>query len=108
MTVLEQAEHLSAAAVSVARTGSAVVDAWVTATPGISWHRPDGTGFGAVVLPDGMDDLVFGGHLHDNCGVLLVPGTRFEAPGTLRLAWLQAGERLEEGLKIIARELATW
>jgi aspartate/methionine/tyrosine aminotransferase len=52
------------------------------------------------------DDVAFAEALHDDRGVLVVPGTHFEVPGSLRLSWLQAGDRLEEGLSILAQALA--
>lgn len=86
--------------------GRDVVHRWVEATPDVSWSRPMGPGFGALVLPEHIDDLAFAEHLHEECGVLVVPGHCFQAPGTLRIAWLQSGNRLQEGLDILAREIA--
>jgi aspartate/methionine/tyrosine aminotransferase len=57
-------------------------------------------------LPEGTDDLALAERLHVEHGVLVVPGCLFEAPGTLRVSWLQAGDRLEEGLARLADEVA--
>jgi len=67
-----------------------------------------GPGFGAISIPEEIDDLAFGEHLHDNCGVLAVPGSCFGVPRTLRVSWLQAGDRLQEGLDILATEINTF
>ena len=86
--------------------GRRVVADWVEATSGISWTPPQGPGFGCLQLPRSVeDDVRFAEALHRDRGVLAVPGTHFELPGTLRLSWLQAGERLQEGLAIIAELL---
>lgn len=86
-----------------AREGTAegvlTVDRWVKSHPDIYWHRPEGTGFGALVLPRGTNDLLLAERLHDELGVLAVPGTLFEAPGTLRVSWLGlTPDMLHEGL----------
>jgi len=81
------------------------VESWVESTAGISWHRPRGPGFACIQLPDGMDDVALAERLLDEHGVLLVPGTWFETPGTIRLSWLEAGHRLEEGLDLVGAAL---
>jgi len=102
---LEHAAMRTQAAVEAARTGVDVVDAWVTAHDPLSWRRPNGPGFGLIRLPEGADDIAFAERLHDVDGVLAVPGTWFEAPGTLRICWIQAGDRLVEGLSILEAAL---
>lgn len=107
LAVLEQADTLTERAREAARAGAAVVDRWVQATPGVSWHRPTAAGFGCLILPDGVDDMALAEALHDQHGVLVVPGTLWELPGTLRISWLQTdSERLREGLQRLARLLA--
>jgi len=99
---LRVAPELAAASRAALASGLGTVDRWVADTAGLSWTRPDGAGFGCVALPAGFDDLAFAQRLHSERGVLLVPGTRFECPGTVRISWLQSGERLAEGLGIVA------
>ncbi len=76
------------------------VSAWAGSLPGIGWVPPQGPGFGALQLPAGVNDVALAERLHDDFGVLTVPGTLFEAPGTLRISWmgLTQGD-LEEGLR---------
>ena len=57
------------------------------------------------LLPDGFDDVALAERLHDDHGVLVVPGAWFGAPGTLRVSWLQVGDRLAEGLDRLQRLL---
>lgn len=108
MVLLQHADEIRLQAVEECLRGASVVDQWVADTPDLEWKKPEGPGYGAVALPEGADDVAFGNHLYDDKGVLLVPGTWFEAPGTLRVSWLQSGERLEEGLSIVAQALAEW
>ncbi|MBI4702469.1 MAG: aminotransferase class I/II-fold pyridoxal phosphate-dependent enzyme [Deltaproteobacteria bacterium] len=104
--VLARADEWRARARATAAAGLEPVDRWVRATPGVSWIKPQGPGFGCVRLPDGVaDDVAFAEKLQDELRVLVVPGTHFELPGTLRLSWLQAGDRLQEGLERISRAL---
>jgi aspartate/methionine/tyrosine aminotransferase len=102
VAILETAEARRRAAAARAREQEQVVHEWVNATDGLEWHRPEGPGYGSVLLPEGTDDLGLVETLHERRGVLVVPGSLFEEPGTLRVSWLQAGTRLEEGLSIVA------
>jgi hypothetical protein len=84
------------------------VDRWVQETQGVQWTRPDGPGFGCVRLPPGVDDVALAETLHDQHGVLVVPGSLWECPGSLRVSWLQASAaELDQGLDRIASVLAT-
>jgi hypothetical protein len=103
--IMERAETLRTAAAALAHKGHATVAAWVDSCSAVGWVPPQGPGFGSVTLPAGTDDVAFAERLHEEHGVLTVPGTFFEMPGTLRLAWLQAGARLDEGLDRLGRLL---
>lgn len=106
LKVMEKAEGIRKESLAAAAAGLPIVDRWVRATPGLDWVPSEGPGFGSVELPEGMDDLAFAEQLHDEHGVFLVPGSMFELPGTLRIAWQQSGERLQEGLDIVAGVLS--
>jgi aspartate/methionine/tyrosine aminotransferase len=83
------------------------VDAWVTDTRGVSWVRPEGSGYGCLALPPGTNDLAFTAALHARHGVLVIPGSLWEQPGSIRLAWLQASTpELESGLERVALAVA--
>ncbi|MFH2007891.1 MAG: pyridoxal phosphate-dependent aminotransferase [bacterium] len=106
LAVLARADELLHAARTRAHEGLAMVDAWIAGTPGLSWRRPDGTGFGCVRLPPGTDDVALAERLHDEHGVLTVPGTLWDSPGTLRLSWLQASpDELRTALDRISKVL---
>lgn len=107
LSVVSRVEELRERAAAVSREGLAVMSPWVERTRGVRWHPPQGPGFGCLVLTDtDKDDLALTERLHRERGVLLVPGTFFEAPGTLRVSWLQTGELLAEGLDRLAEGLA--
>jgi len=106
IAILGTGEERQARARGLVTAGLPTVNRWVEATAGLSWLPSEGPGFGSVRLPEGIDDVALGEHLHDARGVLAVPGTMFGLPGTLRVSWLQTGDRLEEGLGIVAEELS--
>jgi len=104
--VLGKAEELRARALRLSASGVDTVEKWVKSTPGIDWTKPLGQGFACVSLPDVFpNDIEFAERLLNDFGVLVIPGTYFEVPGTVRLSWLQSGDRLEEGLSLIAKAL---
>jgi aspartate/methionine/tyrosine aminotransferase len=105
LAVLETAEERRREAMDVSERGLPVVDRWVRETEGLSWLPPEGPGFGVIRLPEGVDDVALAEHLHDDLDVLVVPGRMFGLPGTLRLSWLQSGDRLEEGLRVLGDAL---
>ena len=106
ISVLGQAETLGAQARDVSAAGVGTVEKWVESTPEIDWTKPMGPGFACVTLPDARrDDIGFAEGLLNDFGVLVIPGTYFEVPGTMRLSWLQSGNRLDEGLGLIAKAL---
>ncbi len=108
MRLLESIGPMAKSACDRSAAGRAVVQKWVESTPDVSWSKPDGPGFGAISIPGEIDDLAFAEHLHEKCGVLTVPGSCFDLPGILRISWLQAGDRLQEGLDILASEIASF
>jgi len=97
LTVMDRITELEQRARAAVRGGRATVAGWVEATTGLSWHDPV-VGFGCVRLPEGVDDLALAERLHADHGVLVIPGSLWEAPGTLRIGWLGAGDGLEPGL----------
>jgi aspartate/methionine/tyrosine aminotransferase len=105
ISVMERAAALQESARDTSRKGFPTVNAWVERTDGVSWHAPQGIGFGCIKIPDGTDDVALAEHLFEKRQVLLVPGTKFEVPGTLRISWLQSGDRLEEGLQRLGEGL---
>lgn len=105
LAVLTRADALRDRARALARGPLPAVDAWVRGTPGVTWSAPEGPGFGCLELPPGADDMALAETLLREEGVLVIPGTLFEAPGTLRLSWLQAGGTLADGLAALRRTI---
>ena len=98
LRLLQEVDEAQRRSVELARAPLSTVDEWVQRTAGVAWHCPQGPGYGCLRLPTGIDDVQFAERLHDEQGILVVPGTLWEAPGTLRMSWLCAGGRLQEGL----------
>lgn len=105
LAILDRADELRARAIDVSQKGAQVVDRFVRETSSLSWHPPQGPGFGCVALPPGVDDVHLSEKLHEERGVLLIPGTFFDAPETLRISWLQSGDALENGLELLGEAL---
>jgi len=103
--VMKMSDDLLKKALAASSDGAGIVKKWVEDTDGIQWHEPDCIGFGCIRLPACIDDVAFTEKLFTKEKVLFVPGTKFEAPGTIRLSWLQAGSRLKEGLSLLSGEL---
>ncbi len=107
LAFLENADQRREKARAQALDGIDTVEAWVVVNHGLQWHRSQAPGFGCVKLPAGVDDVKLAECLCDEHGVLLVPGTLFETPGTIRVSWLEAGERLGQGLALVSEALKT-
>jgi aspartate/methionine/tyrosine aminotransferase len=107
LAFLKDADQRRERARSLAQDPIDEVQAWVEANHDLQWHRSQAPGFACVKLPAGVDDVRLAERLCDEHGVLLVPGTLFETPGTMRVSWLEAGERLEQGLALVAGALKT-
>jgi len=99
-----EARAIEARALSAA--GAERVRRFVEETGSLSWIAPHGPGFATIGLSAGIDDLAFAEELHDRRGVLVVPGSFFDLPGTLRVGWLQAGDGLESGLERLGAAVA--
>ncbi len=63
---------------------------------------------GAIEALDGIDnDIELATHLIEECGVALVPGTAFGAPGYLRLSFATSMEELEQAMDRLDRALSS-
>ena len=98
LAFLKDIDRFRNRAIELSASGLKEVREMVASTPSLSWHEPDAAGFSCIQLPARIDDLEFANRLHKDHGVLVVPGGCFEAPGTVRLSWIQAKDRLSEGL----------
>ncbi len=106
LTLMDRVDDLRAQIIETSRQGTHTVASWVGATPHVTWTKPEGPGFCTVKLPARFsDDIAFTKDLLDKRGVLVIPGTFFELPGTIRISWLQSSGRLEEGLEALSKHL---
>ena len=87
------------------RANLAILDAWVTAEPGLSYVKPK-SGTTALVkydLPIPSRDLCT--TLLEQTGVMFVPGSTMEMEGHLRIGYANARRSLELGLPLVSEFL---
>jgi len=102
---LAHADALVAKTRAVAAQRCKRVDAWVRATEGVWWVRPDAGITGFLELAPGSDDIAIVDQLYRDHGVRAIPGTFFQRPGWMRISFLLDEDRLETGLHAIATVL---
>lgn len=96
--VIAQADRLTRHAATVAKAGQNIVQAWIDNEPRVAWVPPTAGITGCVQLPHLMQDVAFSTHLRERYDTQVVPGTFFEASGTVRLSFGVSADALEEGL----------
>lgn len=82
---------------SIARVRG-VIDRWIAGETRVSWVPPSAGQTGLVRLPDLMQDLAFTQHLRERYDTQVVPGTMFEAPGSVRVSFNLPIDQLEQAL----------
>lgn len=103
--VLERAAPLTAQAVEASQRGLDVVRGWLEGETRVSWVEPEGGICGLIRLPELLSDQPFVDHLLGKYETLVVPGSMFEAPGTVRLGFGMDPATLETGLANMSRAL---
>ena len=89
----------------ILRTNLAILDAWVTAEPGLSYVKPK-SGTTALVKYDlPIPSRDFCTQLLEKAGVLFVPGSTMEMEGHLRIGYANAQRSLELGLPKVTQFL---
>lgn len=104
-SVLAQGEPLTQRANAAVATARAVIDRWIANEPRISWVAPAAGQTGLLRLPALTPDLEFARHLRDRFDTQVVPGTMFEAPGTVRVSFNLPPDELEQALANISAAL---
>lgn len=109
-TMLEAARYIPQASARLAATRSRAADraaqvgAWVDATPRVRWVEPDGgiTGFVGLGEPGAeLDGDLVAARVHERFGVRVVPGSFFQAPGWLRVSFMQEPAHLAHALDAV-------
>jgi aspartate/methionine/tyrosine aminotransferase len=106
----ERLEPALAAARGEGLENLARLDAFVAATPGLDWVRPQAGLIGLARLPEGIDSDDFARRLlAPPYRTFLLPGSAYGQPGHIRLGvGGGAAVRLDEGLARLARLLENW
>ncbi len=86
------------------------LDAFVQATPGLAWERPQAGLIGLARLPDGIDgDELARRLLGEPWRTFVIPGSAYDMPDHIRLGVGGGPEvRLDDGLSRLADCLACW
>lgn len=103
--VLRRADELAAAAEQALAPARAVIDAWVAAEPRVDWVAPSAGQTGLIRLPELMQDVAFAEHLRARYDTQVVPGSMFEAPGSIRVSFNLPPAELEQALAHIGAAL---
>ena len=82
-----------------------IVDAWVAATDGVRWTRPDGGITGFLRFERGVDGDEIAARLATRHGVRAVPGSFFQMRAALRISYLLEDDALHRALAAIGSVL---
>lgn len=88
-------EQLAREAITPAR---AIMDRWIAEESRVDWVPPSAGQTGLVRLPELTPDVAFTRHLREAYDTQVVPGSMFEAPGTVRVSFNLPAEPLEQAL----------
>jgi len=103
--VLQHREAVLARNRAIVTRNLAIYTAWVDQEPRASLVVPHGISVSCLKLDLPVSDEVFCKALLDETGVLLVPGSRFEIPGHVRLGYCTDTETLKRGLQLLSQFL---
>jgi aspartate/methionine/tyrosine aminotransferase len=99
---LERADDLLARGREIARRGRRVMDAWIDATPGVTWVPP-AAGITGLVHVEGLSDSFdLARRLRSDLDVQVVPGGFFGADDALRVSFGLPPARLQRALETLA------
>ncbi len=96
--VLRSAPTWVARSTQAAQRGLPLVLDWLARDSRVRWVSPHAGLVGLVRLPDLVQDLPFCAHLRERYDTQVTPGSFFEAPGCVRLAFAGRPEDLAQGL----------
>ncbi|PRQ04148.1 Capreomycidine synthase [Enhygromyxa salina] len=103
--VVRGADELASRATSTIEQARAVMDRWLADEPRVGWVPPSAGQTGLVRLPELTADLDFARHLRERYGTQVVPGTMFEAPGSVRVSFNLPLDQLEQALATFSAAL---
>ncbi len=81
------------------------VDAWVEATRGVRWVKPDGGITGLLLLDAGVDGDAVATRAFEAYGVRAVPGSFFQVPEALRISFFLEEAHLATALARLSRAI---
>lgn len=96
---LESKDKLLARSHKITRTNLAILDAWITDQPGVSWVKPRAGTTAMLKLDVPMTSRAFCVDLLQKTGVMLTPGDAFDMEGYVRIGYSNNTEVLQAGLE---------
>ena len=102
---LERADELGVLAQRAIAPARARIERWLAEEPRVDWVPPSAGQTGLVRLPDFTQDLDFAQHLRAHYDTQVVPGSLFEAPGTIRVSFNLPVAELELALGHVSAAL---
>jgi aspartate/methionine/tyrosine aminotransferase len=96
--IMLRAPELQQLALQALAPARATIDRWLTEESRVAWVPPSAGQTGLVRLPDLTPDVAFARHLRDAYDTQVVPGSMFEAPGTVRVSFNLPAEELAQAL----------
>jgi aspartate/methionine/tyrosine aminotransferase len=103
---LESADRILARSRGIVRQNLAILDAWVQATPGVSYVRPEAGTTAMLAYGLEMTSREFCTRLLADTGVMFVPGDVFGMEGQVRIGYACATDVLKAGLERVGDWLA--
>jgi aspartate/methionine/tyrosine aminotransferase len=103
--VLQRADALTRRAVALSSRGLQQVRAWMEKERRVSWIEPSAGLCGLLQLPELQADGPFAAQLRERYDTVVVPGSMFEAPGTVRIGFGAPTTMLDEGLGYLSAAL---
>jgi aspartate/methionine/tyrosine aminotransferase len=104
-SVLQHADMLTGRATERTAAARPIIDRWLAGESRLAWAAPSAGQTGLIRLPALTADVEFARHLLDRYGTRVVPGTMFEAPGTVRVSFNLPQPDLESALTTISAAL---
>ena len=96
--IIQRAPELQQLALQAITPARAIMDRWIAEETRVDWIPPTAGLTGLVRLPELTPDVAFARHLRDAYDTQVVPGSMFEAPGTVRVSFNLPAEPLEQAL----------
>ena len=104
---LEHADKVLARSHAITRGNLAILEAWISGEPRVSWVKPRAGTTAMLKLDIPVTDREFCVDLVQKTGVMLTPGDAFDMAGYARIGFANDEQTLTEGLAVLSDYLRT-